>query len=129
MTTRLTEAEVQNCQWELVETTPDFRRYIGKGTHPVTGTPIVVQKTEYLAEAALLQKNHEERMDTQNRRWSEGSGTEKGGNVPFIKVGSIPLNKFYAEVAPRLAEGDKDFMRWFLNREENQPFRTRDGKV
>lgn len=129
MTTRLTEAEVQNCQWELVEQTPDFRRYIGKGTHPATGTPIVVQKTEYLYETALLKQAHEERMDNQNRRWSEGSGTEKGGNVPMVKVGSIPLNKYFAEVAPRLAEGDKDYLKWFWNNPENQAFRSREGKV
>lgn len=129
MNTRLTEAEVQNCQWELVETTPDFRRYIGKGTHPVTGTPIVVQKTEYLAEQALLDQAHRERMDNMNRRWSEGSGSEKNGNLPMVKVGSIPLNKFFAEVAPRLQEGDNEFLRWFWNRPENQPFRSREGKV
>jgi hypothetical protein len=129
MNTRLTEAEVQNCSWELVETTPDFRRYVGRGTHPVTGTPIMVQKTEYIAESALLHKAAAERADSMNRRWSYDSGSEKGGNVPMVKVGSIPLNKFYAEVAPRLQHGDKDFMRWFWNHEDNAAFRSREGKV
>lgn len=125
---QLTEADVQNCTWTLVEQTDDYRTYIGHGTHPVTGAEITVQKREFLAEAALLDSNATQRNDTDNRRWTQGSGSDKNG-VPLVKVASVPLNKFYAEVAPHLKDGDKDFLPWFLERDQNQPFRTRSGKL
>jgi hypothetical protein len=126
---KLTEEDCRNCTWQLVEQTEDYRRYVGHGTHPVTGQEITVQKTEFLGEAQLLQENAERRNDTDNTPWSAGLGSEKGGNLPFIRVANIPLNKFYAEIAPRLQEGDKDFARWWANNEKNQAFRTRRGKV
>ena len=49
--------------------------------------------------------------------------------MPLVKVASVPLNKFYADFAPRLKEGDKDFGKWWLQKDENQPFRTRRGKI
>lgn len=128
MSIRLTEADVQNCTWQLVETTPDYRRYIGHGTHPVTGVEITVQKTEYLAEDALLARNAEERNDSDGQRWTQGSGSDKNG-VPLVKVASIPLNKFYSEFAAHEKDGDRDFARWWLEQEQNQPFRTRNGRV
>jgi type I restriction-modification system DNA methylase subunit len=60
MNIQLTEADVQNCTWTLEEVTPDYRRYVGRETHPVSGAPIVVRKTEYLAEDALLARNAED---------------------------------------------------------------------
>lgn len=127
-TIRLTEDDVQNCTWTLAEQTEDYRRYIGHGTHPVTGVEITVQKTEFLSEAALLDRNAQERNDSDNTRWTQGSGSDRNG-VPLVKVASVPLNKFYAEVAPHLKDGDKDFLPWFLERDQNQPFRTRRGKL
>lgn len=129
MTTHLTEADVQNCSWTLVEQTEDYRRYIGRGTHPVTGQEIVVQKTEALVEPHLLKLNEQLRNDTDGQRWGQGSGSERGGNVPLIHVGSIPLNKFFAEIAPHQTEGDKDHLKWWLSRPENAPFRTRRGNL
>lgn len=128
MTVQLTEDDVRNCTWTLEEVTPDYRRYVGRGTHPVSGAPIVVRKTEYLAEDALLARNADERNETDNRRWSQGPGSDRFG-VPLVKVASIPLNKFYADFAPHLKVGDKDFGKWWLSKDENQPFRTRRGKV
>jgi hypothetical protein len=128
MSIKLTEDDVRNCQWTLDQVTPDYRRYVGRGTHPVTGVEIVVQKTEYLAEDALMARNADERNENDNRRWTQGSGSDRNG-VPLVKVASVPLNKFYADFAPRLKEGDKDFGKWWLQKDENQPFRTRRGKV
>lgn len=128
MTLKLTEDEVQNCSWQLVETTKDYRRWIGHGTHPVTGVAITVQKTEYLAEAALVARNAEERNDADKTRWTQGSGSDKNG-VPLVKVASVPLNKFIADFATAEKEGDRDFARWWLEQEQNQPFRTRSGRV
>lgn len=128
MTVQLTEDDVRNCTWTLEEVTPEYRRYVGRGTHPVSGAEIVVRKTEYLAEAALLARNADERNENDSRRWTQGAGSDRNG-VPLVKVASIPLNKFYADFAPHLKEGDKDFGRWWLSKDENQPFRTRRGKV
>lgn len=125
---QLTEDDVRNCAWSLVEQTPDYRRYIGHGTHPVTGAEITVQKTEFLAEDALLKRNAEARNESDNTRWSQGSGSDRFG-VPLVHVGSIPLNKYYAEIAPYQTVGDKDHLKWWLSRDENQPFRTRRGNL
>lgn len=127
-TIQLTEDEVRNCTWTLVEQTPDYRRWIGTGTHPSTGAPITVQKTEYLAEEALLARNADERNEADGQRWTQGAGSDRFG-VPLVKVASVPLNKFYAEIAPHLRDGDKDMPKWWLERDENQPFRTRRGNI
>lgn len=129
LTIKLSEADCANVRWRVVETTPLYRRSVGHGTHPVSGVPIEVMKTEYLADEDLQSLNTEERLSRDAKPWSAGSGSEKGGNVPMVRVGRIPLNKFFSELAPKIKEGDKDHMRWFLNRPENQPFRTKSGKV
>lgn len=126
---KLAEDDCRNVLWRLVEETPHFRRYIGTGTHPVSGVEITVQKTEYLAEDDLLSLNAARRNEMDGKRWSSGAGSEKGGNVPMVHVASIPLNKFFAEIAPRLTEGDSDYSKWWLRQEKNQPFRTRNGRV
>lgn len=125
---KLTEDECRNVSWRLVEQTEDYRRYIGTGEHPVSGLPITVQKTEFLAEAGLLNANANARNMTDGQKWSQGSGSDKNG-VPMVKVASIPLNKFYSDFAPHLKEGDKDFAKWFLSKDENKPFRTRNGNL
>jgi hypothetical protein len=129
LTIKLTEADCRNVTWEVVEVTPEYRRSIGRGTHPVTGLPIEVMRTEFLADEALQALNAERRNNTAGKRWSSGMGSEKGGNVPMVHVGSVPLNKYFADFAPRARQGDKDFARWFFNRDENLPFRTREGKL
>jgi hypothetical protein len=126
-TIKLTEADVQNCTWTVVEVTPTYRRSIGRGTHPVTGVPIEVMQTEFLAEDELLTLNTEERNSRDGKRWSDGAGTDKGGNVPMVRVGRIPLNKFFSDIAAKLREGDHDHLKWWLKRDENQPFRTKSG--
>jgi len=125
---KLNEDDCRNVSWRLVEQTEDYRRWIGTGEHPVSGLPITVQKTEYLAEAELLNANAQERNETNGQRWSQGSGSDKNG-VPMVKVASIPLNKFYADFASRLKEGDKDFSKWWLEQDNNAAFRTRNGKL
>lgn len=126
MALTLTEDEVQNCSWTLVEQTPEYRRYIGHGTHPVTDVPITVQKTEYLAEPDLLKLNAESRNDTDGTRWSK-LGDRNG--VDLVRVASIPMNVFMRDFAGRLREGDRDFGKWWLNHDANQMFRTRRGRV
>lgn len=122
----LTSDDCRNVSWRLVEQTEDYRRYIGTGTHPVSGQEITVQKTEYLAEDALIKRNTYERNEADGRRWTQGAGSDKNG-VPLVKVGSVPLNKLYADFRGRF--DDRDFAKWWLERDENQPFRTRRGSL
>lgn len=86
-------------------------------------------RTEFLADEELQKLNTEERNSRDGKRWSAGAGSEKGGNVPLIRVGRIPMNKLLMEIAPKMREGDKDHLKWWLNREQNAPFRTRSGKL
>lgn len=126
---KLTEADVQNCSWTFTGQDEFYRYYVGTGTHPKTGVPIEVLKKEYIADEALQTLNAEERSSRDGKAWSSGAGSDKGGNVPMIRVGRIPLAKLFADLADKMREGDKDHLRWWLNREENQPFRTRSGKL
>ena len=126
---KLTEADCANVTWTFQGLDGDYRVYIGKGTHPVTGVEMLVQKREPVIEGALVALNAERRNNLSGRRWSSGMGSDKGGNMPLIHVGSIPLNKLYADLVPKMREGDKDHLRWWLGRDENKPFRTRDGAL
>jgi hypothetical protein len=130
LTTRLTEADCQNVTWQVVEVTPTYRRSVGRGTHPVSGVPIEVMKTEFLADEPLQVLNTEERHSRDGKRWSTGAGSEKGGNVPMVRVGRIPLNVLFGtDLASKMRGGDEDHLKWGLNRDENQPFRTKSGKL
>ena len=129
MTIKLTEADCRNVTWTFQGIDDGYRVYIGHGTHPVSGVPIMVKKREPIIEETLLALNTERRNNTASKRWSSGTGSDKGGNMPMIHVGSIPMNKYLADFAAKAQEGDKDFSRWWLERPENAPFRTRDGKL
>jgi hypothetical protein len=127
---KLTEADVQNCTWTFSHFDGPYRVSIGHGHHPATGVPIEVQRREFMAEDTLLTLNAEERNARDAKPWSAGGGSEKGGNVPMVRVGRIPLNLLFANgISDKMREGDKDHLKWWLNRDENQPFRTRSGKL
>lgn len=79
------------------------------------------RKTENLVEDQLLKFNKESLDMSHGQRFSDDAmGT---------KMASIPLNIFYRDLAPRLKEGDKDYVKWFLNHEQNRPYRTFRGRV
>lgn len=79
------------------------------------------RKTENLVEDELLALNRESLNDSQGKRFRDDPvGT---------KIASTPLNIFYRDIAPRLKDGDSDFMKWWLNHEKNRPYRTFRGKI
>lgn len=81
----------------------------------------VFRKTENLAESALLEANRVSFNDSHGKRFSnEAIGT---------KVASIPLNVFYRDFAARLKEGDSDFIKHWLNSDQNRPYRTFRGRL
>jgi len=79
------------------------------------------RKTENIVEEQLLASNRESLNDSYGKRFSDDAiGT---------KVASIPLNIFYRDFASRLKEGDSDFIKHWLNSEQNRPYRTFRGRV
>lgn len=79
------------------------------------------RKTENLTEDALLAQNKESLNDSYGKRFRDDPvGT---------KIAGVPLNVYYRDIAPRMKYGDKDFMRWWLNHEQNRPYRTFRGRV
>jgi hypothetical protein len=76
------------------------------------------RKTENLVEADLLEANRVSFNESQTQRFGDGK-----------IVASIPLNVFYRDFAPRLKEGDTDYVKWALNHDNNRPYRTFRGRV
>lgn len=76
------------------------------------------RKTENLVENELLALNRERLNDSHGQRFGDGK-----------VVASIPLNVFYRDFATRLKEGDSDFVKWWLNSDQNRPYRTFRGRV
>lgn len=108
--------DYNNLEWELAELTPYFRRWIA---HLEGNT--WVQKTEYLGDEELLAEN--------KMRYDDSFGKKFGENP---QVASIPLNVLYSsqhQIMEKMREGDKDHMKWWLNRDENQQYRTFRGKI
>jgi hypothetical protein len=79
------------------------------------------RKTENLVEEQLLASNKAELNASYGKRFADDPiGT---------KMASIPLNIFYRDFAARLKEGDGDYVKWWLNNEQNRPYRTFRGRV
>lgn len=123
----LTEDQVQGLSWEVIEVTEDFRRSRAVYGTTADGTPVYAYRKEILAPEGFLEANRAERNATEGQRWGLGSGSEKDGNIPMIKVASTPLNVWYRDFAGRA--GDQDFKRWWLKQTKNAPFRTRGGNI
>lgn len=128
-TTKLTEADCRNVTWTFAGEEDGYRYWKGTGTHPVSGVPIEVMKTETLIDEPLQAINTAEREIRDGRRWGYGAGSDKGGNMPLIHVASVPLNKYLADFAAKKQEGDKEHQTWMLNSEAYKPFRTKSGKL
>lgn len=81
----------------------------------------VFRKTENIVEDELLEANRQS--------FNESFGQRFRDDPIGTRVASIPLNVYYRDIAPRMKLGDKDFMRWWLNREQNRPYRTFRGNL
>ena len=124
MISKIDPADVRGGDWEVFEITPVYRR-----SRLWLEPDKYIQKTEFFADEELQTLNTEERNSRDSKPWSTGLGSDKGGNVPMVRVARIPLNKLYSEITGKMREGDKDHLKWWLNRDENQPFRTKSGKL
>ena len=79
---------------------------------------VFFRKTENLAEPALIEHNKHLFNESQTQRFGDGR-----------VMARVPLNIFYRDVAPRLKQGDEDFMKWWLNNQQNRPYRTFRGRL
>lgn len=124
---RLTQDQVQGLVWEPYEVTEDYRRSRAVYGIDPQGNPVYAVKTEVFAPDQFLDANVSERNDNEGQRWGVGMGSDKGGNMPLVKVASIPMNVWARDLASRAK--DPDHKKWWLNRSENEPFRVRKGKL
>lgn len=76
------------------------------------------RKTENLVEDELIARNRESFNDSHGKRFGDGK-----------VIASVPLNVFYRDFASRLKDGDEDFVKHWLNSDQNRPYRTFRGRV
>ena len=107
---------IPDSAWDLLTETPTHRVWI----HHLDETRSVT-KTEYLYSEELLTGNQFLRNETDGEKW---------GDNPL--VARIPLNVLFSsqhQIMEKQREGDRDHMKWWLNRPENQIYRTKRGTV
>lgn len=113
MTLSFDRINTESGDWELYEVTPDCRRY---RLEIEPGKFII--RTEWLATDDIIEENKILFNESDGQRWGDGKVAAR-----------VPLNVFYQQIAPRLKEGDEDYVKWFLNHESGKPFRTFKGRV
>lgn len=113
-------ARIPDDQWEFESVSSDgLRRHYVYWVDKANG--VGFRKTENIVEDSLLAQNRESLNDSYGKRFRDDAvGT---------KVASIPLNIFYRDFSKRLKDGDSDFVKWWLNHEQNRPYRTFRGRV
>lgn len=120
MTSLPDPSKIPDSAWEYEGISQDgLRRHYVHWVDKANG--VGFRKTENLIEEALLAQNKESLDASHGKRFSDG---------PMgMKMASIPLNVFYRDFASRLKEGDSDFVKWWLNNDQNRPYRTFRGRV
>ena len=79
------------------------------------------QRKETVAEDELLKINQEIADASRGVRLRD-----------YTHVGTVPLHTFYSpefQIAEKLREDDRDYMKWFLNSDKGAPFKTWWGKL
>lgn len=117
MTPSIDPSKIPDAAWELVETTPLYRRYIC----PIDEKGSYAQKTEYL---------HDNRLIADNQQLLHDSRTERFGDGKVIA--RIPLNVLYgsqSQLIAKIREGDDDHIKWWANSDAAKPYRTFRGNV
>ena len=114
---RADPSRIPDDQWEYEGTSSD-----GLRVHYIYWVDrekgIAFRKTENLAEPVMLEENRRLFNESQSKRFGDGK-----------VVARVPLNVFYRDFAARLKDGDNDFSKWWLNHDENRPYRTFRGRV
>jgi hypothetical protein len=105
---------IRDEQWNFRGLSSGGDYYVWTYTDPVLD--ITIEKKQPVEADALLRQNAERYKESEGKRWGDGK-----------VVASIPLNKFYQDFKGR--HDDPDFTSWWLNNDENSPFRTFRGKI
>lgn len=113
-------ARIPDHLWEFEKLSEDgLRRHYVYWIDKASG--LGFRKTENLVEEELIARNQDDLNDSHGKRFRDDAvGT---------RMASVPLNVFYRDIAPRMKEGDADFMKWWLNHQNNRPYRTFRGRV
>jgi hypothetical protein len=117
MTQSIDPKRIPDSAWELIEITPEYRRY----RCVIDDNGSYALKTEFIGEERLIADNQELLNDSYGKRFGDGR-----------VVARIPLNVLYSEqseIAKKMREGDEDHLRWWLNHEQARPFRTFRGHI
>ncbi len=100
--------------WQVFEVTPHYRR----SRLWLDETRYIV-RTEYIADAALLEANRQAFNTSEGKRWGDGQVAAR-----------IPLNVFFnSDIARKIKDGDRDHLKWWLDRDEAKPYRTFKGRI
>lgn len=102
--------------WELVEVSEDFVKHRAPLERYPDGNVLYVYRKTPRGIDALVEDNRRSLNDSHGKRFGDGK-----------IVASIPLNVLFdprLQIAEKLQEGDRDHLKWFLNkREEALPFK------
>lgn len=107
---------IPDSAWTLFEVDGNIRRYRCQ----INDTQTVI-KTETVDDDVLIRANQDELFDSHTRRFGEGR-----------VVGRIPMNVLLdpaTQIIEKLQEGDKDHLKWWLNRGENRIWRNFRGDL
>jgi len=112
--------------WELFEVSEDFVTHRAELERFPNGYVAYVYRKQPRGLSALLEANKREFDESHSKRF----GGDKGALAN--KVASIPLNVLFDpanQIAAKLKEGDREHLKWWLDREEAKPFRTFRGRL
>jgi len=114
--------------WEFVSMDEDYIRDRAVVERFADGNVSYVYRTRPRGLMGLLEANKRSLDDSETAK-TRFAGDE---HVLGTKISSIPLNEFFAarnQIAEKIREGDRDHLKWFLNRDDAQPWKTFRGKV
>ena len=102
-----------------------FQRYSDDGqyriwTYTDTVLDITIEKKEYMLEDVLRALNQHEVEDNSTKRWRDDTALGQ-------RVSRIPLHVFYKDFQGK--HDDPEFSNWWHERDENQVYRTKKGKL
>jgi len=104
----------------------------------------VFRKTENLVEDQLLAENRASLNESYGNKFRDDAiGTKGVKEIKSWEIGNLVINRLrkidklsyllfasvYRDFASRLRDGDTDFVKHWLNHDENRPYRTFRGKV
>jgi hypothetical protein len=115
MTIKDIVANLDSRDWRLVEIDPvtGVKRYEADLPDGLT-----VVRTEYYMLPDLLDANQAIANHNDGKRWGDGQ-----------IAASIPLPMFYRELVPALKQGDRRYIKRFLNDSDNAGLRTFRGHI